>query len=438
MNNLCGEKRLVLLFDEFDVVNSSHEIGLGKNAAIRSFIPFLFWLLNENNRILYIFAIGRIADDIRSLSKGVLKTSIAKRVPVLDTMSATELIYKAEKEGTLLFSIDAVEYILKVTNGHPYFLQLLCRCIWAQAYRGRRSFVNRIEAKYWEAAIPRITQAEVEIVLGEALDEGEYAMSWIWEGLRPEEKIFASVLAQERKRGEHVPIKRVLCAIDEMIPEWRNVLVENAGMELVERGVLKRKDDCYSFEVEIFGMWITRSKYPRNVARVLEREHPEADRKYEIARDHYERKEFGEAIRVLNEVLTLNKVNYKAFLLMGDSYLRNGNNRKAVECFRKAYKIHRPLSKPTLIRGLLMYAEEMRMIDERIAIETCAEAGRLDSSDEKTNKLWNELWEDKARKALKEGKVHKAIEFYKQARNREMVEKLDAMMREKQEPHDEE
>ena len=86
--------------------------------------------MESEPRLGFVFVAGRKAEELSMDVKAAFKTARHKRISVLDERSARDLILTAEKQGTLSFSQAAVDRIVKLTSGHPYFTQLICQLIW--------------------------------------------------------------------------------------------------------------------------------------------------------------------------------------------------------------------------------------------------------------------------------------------------------------------
>ena len=75
--------RLVLLLDEFDVLEQAQEEKMPDNIASKSFFPFLRRLLNENVPVTFVFVIGRQADDLTTDFEATFKGATTREVWIL-------------------------------------------------------------------------------------------------------------------------------------------------------------------------------------------------------------------------------------------------------------------------------------------------------------------------------------------------------------------
>ncbi|MCX7841080.1 MAG: ATP-binding protein [Anaerolineae bacterium] len=164
-----GDKRLVLLFDEFDVLEIGQEEQLSPNASARLFFPYLRSLMANESRVGFVFAIGRKAEDLGIEFKATFKASRYHRISVLDEEAARALVRQAEHEGTLRFTNDAVTRILALTARHPLFTQLVCQLIFERAYSSFSS----------SEGTPTVSVSDVDAVIPKVLEAGQNIFEWI-------------------------------------------------------------------------------------------------------------------------------------------------------------------------------------------------------------------------------------------------------------------
>jgi hypothetical protein len=112
--------------------------------------------------------------------KGIQST----RVSFLSRQDAEEVVLQSEKAGSLQWQREAVQRVIELTHGHPYFTQLLCSVVWENAHE--------------QAApgTPVISPREVEKAVTEALKFGANAFNWIWDGLPPAERVVVAAMAE--------------------------------------------------------------------------------------------------------------------------------------------------------------------------------------------------------------------------------------------------
>ncbi|MBL8044915.1 MAG: ATP-binding protein [Anaerolineales bacterium] len=116
-------RRLVFLFDEFDVLDQAAQANLPPTAAANAFFEFLRRLMGEDPRPAFVFVVGRRAEDMNIDFTATFKSSLVREVWTLDADSAEKLVRQAEANGSLKFTDDAVQRVLALTNSHPYLTQ---------------------------------------------------------------------------------------------------------------------------------------------------------------------------------------------------------------------------------------------------------------------------------------------------------------------------
>jgi AAA ATPase domain len=183
VQSLYGQKHLVLLFDEFDALGN-----YSPDAAATHLFPYLHEMIQKHKGIHHIIPVlGRRLSDLPSLL-GLFKSAPHYEIGLLDRGSATRLITKPA-EGQLHYTEAAIDAILDLSAGHPYFTQVICFALFAQAREQDR----------WQ-----VERRDVATVVDRAIDLGEGGLAWFWDGLPIPERVFFAAAADiaEMKRAE--------------------------------------------------------------------------------------------------------------------------------------------------------------------------------------------------------------------------------------------
>ncbi|NES86736.1 MAG: ATP-binding protein, partial [Moorea sp. SIO2B7] len=133
---ILADKNLVLLLDEFDVLGDHP-----KDAGVEDFFPYLKQIINKQKKLFIIPVVGRKLDDM-SLMLGLFKGAPNYKISLLENRNAERLIREPAR-GVLEYNRDAIEAILELSAGHPYFTQVLCFAIFSQAQDEQKWQVNR-------------------------------------------------------------------------------------------------------------------------------------------------------------------------------------------------------------------------------------------------------------------------------------------------------
>jgi hypothetical protein len=260
LNKLPHEKSLVLLFDEFDVLDNPET---GQQAG-QAFFPYLRVLLDiDHQRLNFVFVLGRNIDDMSNIALNLFKGATYKRVSLLSREDTFELIRLTESESnqTLLWTDDAIKKIWQLTHGHPYLTQHLCSRVWDNIYDNNP-----------EKVPPTATLKEVEeqIESAEILEASRNALEWLWAGLPTAEKFVASVLADEGAKPitEH-QLKQLL---HEKGVRLITSQLQKAPNNLIEWDLIELGKEGYRFRVELLRRWVVEYKSPSRMQEKLERE----------------------------------------------------------------------------------------------------------------------------------------------------------------------
>ena len=173
-------KSLVLLIDEFDVLGDSFE-----ESAANHFFPYLQSILHQHHRLFIVPFVGRQLTDLPNLLN-LFGAAPYLGIDLLKGESAERLITEPAR-GILEYETDAIEAILELSGGHPYFTQVLCFAIFSQSIEKKRRHVER---------------RDVESIVGEAIEFGEGGLAWFRDGLPIAERVFFSAAAEAQSLTE--------------------------------------------------------------------------------------------------------------------------------------------------------------------------------------------------------------------------------------------
>jgi hypothetical protein len=174
--------------------------------------------------------------------------ALYKHVTFLDEGAARELIVEPVAEGGLRYDDLAVDKILRMTAGHPYFLQLICHALVVHANRVRRAYV---------------TIQDVNDVLGEMVELGEAHFAFLWEQSSLIERQALASLTRLLSHGPSVTLSQVVDLLAERGIATGEKPVTEALWRLVERDVLREvpgQPPRYEYKVELVRLWVERYK----------------------------------------------------------------------------------------------------------------------------------------------------------------------------------
>lgn len=400
---LPGRQRLVFLFDEFDVLDQSTQEELPEKAAGRELFPFLRNLMNKDTRSVYVFAIGRQAEELSFDFTATFKGAVDKEIWVLDRPSAEALIRQAEDNGTLSYSNAAIERILSLTNGHPFFTQLLCKSIWDRAYARKPT------------RAPKIEIADVNAAINDAISAGEHALIWLWGGLNPAQKIYAASLAEAA--GEDAKLiteDQVVQVLANHARRIRTLEVEMAPKYLVKQRVLEEVNDReYRFAIELFLRWIQQKKTLREVKKELDRANPLADQLFEVGHQRYQNNAWEDAIRYFIDALRADSRHVQAKIHLGDAYLQLSRLDEAVIELEQAYELDPSEARLPLARALIERAESKEKDgDDNAALDDCERVFKILPQEHAALQVKNRILVRRGVAALEQNQIDPAWEYF--------------------------
>lgn len=134
LNKQLGDKSLVLLFDEFDAFNDI------KEPIREEFFNYFKALLSINTKRLNIFfTIGCDINEFKLVNNFKIALILFENinnyhVSSLKKEETYKLIRLSENNQSLSWADEAVDKVWQLTKGHPLLIQLLCSCLWEQAW----------------------------------------------------------------------------------------------------------------------------------------------------------------------------------------------------------------------------------------------------------------------------------------------------------------
>ena len=242
---LIDNKNLVLLLDEFDVLSESSQ-----DVAAEHFFPYLQSIINTQDNLYIIPVIGRQLEDLPNLLK-VFHQAPNKKIGLLQKENAIKLIANPAKD-ILMYEDDAINKILELSAGHPYFTQVICFALFSQAREEEKEIV---------------TVSDVENIIERAIEIGEAGLIWFRDGLSVTERVFISAVAeiqkQQSKSNTKDPLK-FLVNKDVFITKP----LQEAEKKLVEGEFLTKSDkNTYCISINLVILWLT---YRYNLTQAIE------------------------------------------------------------------------------------------------------------------------------------------------------------------------
>jgi len=241
--NAIGERSLVLVFDEFEELGE--RVRDGKLDA--TIFKFLRHLMQHIPDLAFVFVGSHRVRELTSDYGSILfDQALHRQIGFLDEQEAWRLI--TEPPGQDIFDPYAVNEIIRLTAGHPYFVQLVCHYLVDLRNRSRLSIIT---VQHVRDAIPDI------------LVEAEGHLTYLWRSASPLDQMVMASAARVLIGQDLVytsDVMRQLTAYGADQDHQDILLAEEA---LVRQEILERLDGDppgYRFKVELVRRWVERNQ----------------------------------------------------------------------------------------------------------------------------------------------------------------------------------
>ncbi len=396
LNSLNG-KRLVILIDECDLLSGDEENGSGADKAIRKKLLSIVEELVSDERweaVAVISAIGRRIERLSPAFAQLCKAGHMHRVWLLSPEKARDLIIQPA-QGILKYEPAAIEAIMALTSGHPYFIQLLCSEAFNHARWRRRDVV---------------LAEDLEPVAAGALETGAPALAWLWDDLSMAERLIVSAFSQAADESGLVTQSGIESTLAQHRVRLGSVDLVQAVNQLVENRILKAEGQGgYRFEVEIVRRW-AKKKHPIHEEKVrIEEISPKAVAFYAVAQQAYLEKRYDAAIDFYKQALADNPNHQGAQLGLAQALLDKKDLPVAVEAFEEAFKMDPNSAQPGLVACRLEMGEHLEK--QRKFVEVAVHFRRVLELDPENRRLQEKLrvLYDQGMKAMNEKHWRRAI-----------------------------
>ncbi|KAA0256945.1 MAG: tetratricopeptide repeat protein, partial [Chloroflexi bacterium] len=308
------DKTLLLTFDEFD---NLEERGVKEELA-RPLVDYLRRLMGRAG-INFIFSIGSSGRKLENMQAGYtefFKSALYKKISFLSQEQTHQLITRPVK-GLLEYDRAAVDRILDLASGHPYFTQLTCHELFARCQRTQQR---------------AITLDDVEAVLDDVVERGTVNLKFIWDEASDIEKWSVAALAHTDKADSRT-----------LVESLRRERVRFSESDLTSGLLHLREKDVLSsdnrFVIQLLKRWLQKNRPIEQVREELTEVNPIANRLIEIGLEYRDSGQYQKAIENFQEALAVAKDNIQAQVNIALTYMDQKLHEKAVLEFEKALAI---------------------------------------------------------------------------------------------------
>ncbi|MCB8948380.1 MAG: AAA family ATPase [Ardenticatenaceae bacterium] len=236
---------LLLVFDEFEAFESLVEDGI----LPPTFFSFMRHLMQHSDGLSFIFVGTRRLEEMSADYWSVLfNIALYERISYLSEDAATRLI--TEPVGPdLIYDDLAIDKILRVTAGHPYFVQLVCYALVQRANAERTGYV---------------TISDVNATLDEMLSLGEAHFAYLWQRSSYAEKVVLTAVAHMPNDDTAFYPEDIVEFLQPFGVQLPPTEITAALNRLVEREIMREITDgantVYELKIGLVGLWIAKHK----------------------------------------------------------------------------------------------------------------------------------------------------------------------------------
>ncbi|MCL2932727.1 MAG: GUN4 domain-containing protein [Trichodesmium sp. MAG_R03] len=245
INEYLSGKKLVILLDEFDVLEEDKEVRYDKGKQL---FDDLEKAVKQQEKLFAILVFGRPLKDMKYLENFLQKEGQRPiEVGLLDKESTQELIVEPAK-GRLKYEPGAINRIWELSSGYPSLTQLLCSSLFTD-YESNNDKINK-----------KVQISDVDSILDTAMIQGAAVLQGFIEPLGENEKLFFCAVAEAQEIGivslEEINKKIIKPHTKISISDLRR-----AGKRLQDLDFLEEKGKGYQIKVELVRLWLLKN-YP--------------------------------------------------------------------------------------------------------------------------------------------------------------------------------
>jgi hypothetical protein len=236
------QKHLLFLVDEYELI----EAKISEGSLNENLIPYLAGLLEGEQLISFLFTGSTSLEDRDTkLWQILFAKSLFRNVSYLSRDDSLRLITEPVK-GRISFETEVLNTIYRLTFGQPFYTQVVCQNI--------VDYVN-------EKQLNQIQLEDLEVVVGEILENPLPQMIYFWNSLSDDKKLVLSLLAEILERPE----QRIKA--EDIIKESRqrkfglDLTIKSINMSLeglFHSQYVSKTDAGFNLQMDLFRRWIKR------------------------------------------------------------------------------------------------------------------------------------------------------------------------------------
>ncbi len=242
---LPADTILLLVFDEFEAFESMVADGI----LPRTFFPYMRHLMQHSMGLGFVFVGTRRLEEMSADYWSVLfNIALYRKIDFLSEEAASKLICEPVAPH-IIYDDLAIDKILRVTAGHPYFLQLVCYTLVKRANQQKTGYV---------------TISDVNVALDEMLRLGEVHFAYIWQRANLAERAVLAAAAHLMDQNEPLHPEMFVEYLQSYSIELDPAEVTHALNALVERDIMREVMEegkaLYELQIGLVGEWVAQNK----------------------------------------------------------------------------------------------------------------------------------------------------------------------------------
>jgi hypothetical protein len=249
---LIRDRTLLLTIDEFEELGARVQ----SDALPASVFSYVRHLIQHGEQLAFIFAgTHRIEDMIGDYWSVLFNSSIYRRIGFLEEDAVRRLITEPVQQEGMLYDDLAVQEIVRLTAGHPYFTQLLCHILVNRCNDGERNYV---------------TIQSVREALDELLELGRTHLTYVWNTSDEITRLCMAALAELRARMDRVTAAAIANRLGDYGQELSLGQVNRAMALLTARDLVAEEPGdptVFALTAQLYAYWLRRY---RSLSRVVE------------------------------------------------------------------------------------------------------------------------------------------------------------------------
>lgn len=237
-------KNLLLMFDEFEELQRRVEDGRLQPEIFQ----FLRNLMQHDDHVDFIFAGTHKLEELGAEYWSALFNIAAYRpITFLRPTEMRRLILEPVRQYNTEYDPLAVDRIIGITAGHPYFAQLLLHEMMV--------YHNEMKASY-------LTAVDVDQVVDRIIGRGEAHFRYIWDESTEEERQVLQAMTELLVSADGVAAKDLRAFLTarglQSADRWKGALTSLENRDILSRN--DAKSPLYRFNVDLIRLWVERTR----------------------------------------------------------------------------------------------------------------------------------------------------------------------------------